>query len=187
MDEPIILRDFLSKVEIDLLMNWLNENENLFDQHKSSIDYWNSRCIHYSSICDLDIKKHLYKIVNSMRDLIEEKFPSDKPLYVEAPQFVRWPTGCELTPHADNIEQDGITANASPWRNYGGVVYLNDEFVGGEIFYPFLNNLTIKPEPGMMVIHSADLKHTHGVHKITSGIRHTMSVFFTHNETYRIQ
>jgi hypothetical protein len=186
MDKPIIIKNFLNGNDINFLMDWLTKNEYKFDEHVSSVDYWNSRCIHYTSVDDQNIKNFLYKIVNSMRDILEIIISPQNTLYVEEPQFVRWPTGIELPPHADNIEPDGVTPNTSPWRSHGGVIYFNDDFEGGEIYYPFLDNLTVKPEPGMMVIHSADLKHTHGVKKVTSGTRQTMSVFFTYDKAHRI-
>lgn len=186
MDKPIIVKNFISEKDVNFLMQWILKNESKFDDHVSTVEYWNKRCIHYTSFSDIGMRTLLYKIVNSMKQFLELKDPSEKTLYVEQPQFVRWPTGIELPPHADNVEPDGVTPNTSPWRSHGGVLYFNDDFEGGEIYYPFLDNFTVKPEPGMMVIHSADLKHTHGVKMVTSGTRHTMSVFFTYNKNYSI-
>lgn len=186
MDNPIAIKNFIGEDQLKILMSWVSENESKYDQHLSSVDYWNGRCIHYTCVDDFNIKKLLYSVVNSMKAIIEKIDPSEKTLYVEQPQFVRWPTGIELPPHADNVEPDGVTPNTSPWRSHGGVLYLNGDFEGGEIYYPFLDDLSIKPEAGMIALHSADLKHTHGVRKVTEGTRQTMSVFFTYDKNYSI-
>lgn len=57
---------------------------------------------------------------------------------------------------------------------YGVVIYLNDNFVGGELHYPD-RDLTIKPEKGMLVYHSGDVLHE--VLKVTSGDRYTLTSF----------
>jgi predicted 2-oxoglutarate/Fe(II)-dependent dioxygenase YbiX len=103
-------------------------------------------------------------------------------LYSEYPQIVRWREGDEMTPHADNMEQDG-TENSSPWRAFGGVLYLNSDFCGGKIYYPNLG-IEVTPKPGMIVLHPAGIKYTHGVSKITKGKRYTVSTFFTYEKNY---
>jgi hypothetical protein len=59
---------------------------------------------------------------------------------------------------------------------HGIVLYLNDDFVGGELFYPNLN-LELKPKKGMLVIHSAQSKYAHGVAEVISGIRYGITLF----------
>jgi predicted 2-oxoglutarate/Fe(II)-dependent dioxygenase YbiX len=181
---PLCAKNFLTKQCIDYLLDWTKNNDRLHDQHKSDIEYWAGKCIYFNEIENIDVKNIIYEISQGMLNIITASVPDEKN-YIEPPQFVRWREGDLLTPHADNIEQDGITPNKSPHRTYGGVVYLNDDFEGGEIYYPNLN-IQVKPEPGMLVIHPADLKFTHGVKKVESGIRYTISAFFTHVESYSI-
>lgn len=57
---------------------------------------------------------------------------------------------------------------------HGLIFYLNSNFSGGKLYYPN-HNLTVTPEPGMLVIHPHDVLH--GVHQITSGLRHNMTCF----------
>jgi hypothetical protein len=70
--------------------------------------------------------------------------------------------------HHDSGEDESIS--------YGLVYYLNDDYVGGEIFYPELN-LEIKPEANSLVIHPATLKYRHGVRDVVSGDRYTTTMF----------
>ena len=57
---------------------------------------------------------------------------------------------------------------------YGVVLYLNDNFEGGELYYPNLG-VMIKPEKGMLVYHSGN--EDHEVLKVTSGNRYTLTSF----------
>jgi hypothetical protein len=57
---------------------------------------------------------------------------------------------------------------------YGVVIYLNDDFQGGELVYPE-SNISIKPEMGMLICHPANKKHL--VSKVLSGNRYTLTSF----------
>lgn len=52
--------------------------------------------------------------------------------------------------HVDNEVDDSVL--------FGVVIYLNDDYEGGEIHYPDLD-LTIKPKAKSVVIHPANIKH----------------------------
>lgn len=58
---------------------------------------------------------------------------------------------------------------------FGSVVYLN-EFGGGEIYYPELN-IEYKPNPGDLIIHSADILH--GVKPVSRGYRYAYSNYLS--------
>ena len=183
---PIVEEEFLTPDATKIILDWIKREENLFDQHKSSIKYWDKKCIPYN---DSRISNHIKYILKEaclgMREFISINVENQTPsyLYSEYPQIVRWIEADEMTPHADNIEQDNVTPNASPWRSFGGVIYLNSDFNGGKIYYPKLG-IEITPSPGMVVLHPADWKYTHGVSKMTEGKRYTISCFFTYDRKY---
>lgn len=181
MSYPLVIRNFISEEENNYFLNWIEKNKVLYDQHTSSVEYWSKRCIYYNSIQDEVIKTKLVNLIVSIKNIVEKISISEQKLFVEYPQFVKWENRVELPPHADNIEPDGITPNATPWRSHGCVLYFNSSFDGGELHYPNLN-IEVKPEAGMLVVHPADLKFLHGVKKVESGIRQTMSTFFTYDE-----
>ena len=182
---PIVENNFLTEHSIDLVIKWIKYQESMFDEHTSSIDYWNGKCIHYSDErIPKEIKYILKKASLGMRKFIQINLPQEpKYLYSELPQIVRWREGNLLTPHADNIEQDGISPNSSPWRDFGGVIILNSDFVGGKLYYPNLN-LEVTPEKGLVSLHPAGLKYTHGVSQVREGCRYTISNFFTFDKNY---
>ena len=66
---------------------------------------------------------------------------------------------------------------------YGFVLYLNDDYTGGEIYYPKLN-IEYKPKAGDLVIHPGSEEYSHGVRDIVSGERYNITLFaHTQNES----
>ena len=65
---------------------------------------------------------------------------------------------------------------------FGIAIYLNNDFLGGELSYPDLN-LNIIPKPRSAVIHDAKLKHE--VKKIKSGKRYSVTAFVFGDRTTR--
>lgn len=92
--------------------------------------------------------------------------------------------------HAQSIRMIHKTNKESFWErhsdneggseiDYGVVIYLNDNFEGGELSYPDLD-LIVKPEKGMLVCHSGDVMHE--VLKVTDGDRYTLTSFIRSRE-----
>jgi hypothetical protein len=66
-----------------------------------------------------------------------------------------------------------------PEIRYGAVLYLNDDYEGGEIVYPDLN-LSIKPKSKSLVIHPGNVDHL--VNDIKPGkTRYMLTTFIHHN------
>jgi hypothetical protein len=77
--------------------------------------------------------------------------------------------------HSDNSGGDEI--------KYGVIIYLNDDFIGGDLVYPKLGS-EVKPEKGMLVYHPGDEKHR--VSKVISGDRYTLTSFIrTHKVRHK--
>lgn len=96
--------------------------------------------------------------------------------------------------HADNcILKDKETCiRESPayiWRDYSAILYLNDDFQGGEFF--FTKDQTIResdslvfPRCGRMVAFSAGKENLHGVRSVLRGTRCALALWFTQDEEY---
>ena len=55
--------------------------------------------------------------------------------------------------------------------------YLNDDYEGGEIFFPDYN-LKIKPKPNSLLMFPGNENYAHGVKEVTKGFRYTYQVSF---------
>jgi hypothetical protein len=95
-------------------------------------------------------------------------------LACDATVCVRW-TGQELTPHYDCKQLDG-RPNDTAWREWSAVLYLNDDYHGGELVMPHAG-LVYKPRAGSLVVFRADALH--GVRACSDGMRYTCAMWFT--------
>jgi hypothetical protein len=98
-------------------------------------------------------------------------------IYSDTAQLVRWPEGVELTAHTDNMEPDGAP-NSTPHRCYSSLMYLNEDYDGGETFFPGFN-VRLKPEAGTLILFGAGPQFVHGVTRVTRGLRYTYAGWFT--------
>ena len=147
------------------------------------VAFWNDRSINLHSMPS-GIREELL----DLRLIIKQKMMIDyncvDDLYSDIFQFVRWQEECELPPHAD-----AENANGDPhvvfYRKYASVIYLNDKYNGGQIYFPNFDNYAPSIKPGTLVMFPSTLRYLHGVTKITTGTRYTITGFFTHNHTYK--
>jgi len=73
-----------------------------------------------------------------------------------------------------NLLKDGDDFKIIHNTAYGVVVYINDNYKGGEIFYS-KQNIVYKPKAGDLVIHSSEEKCEHGVKVMIEGSRYAWS------------
>lgn len=116
----------------------------------------------------------LQHYVNSVQNEIEYKF--GRVLEKAKPGIRKW----EVGEHQD-IHADGETAAGWPGYNYvvdyGSIMYLNDNYEGGELFFPKYN-FHIKPKPGTLIFFPSTNMYAHGVTEVTDGVRYTSPHFW---------
>ena len=66
----------------------------------------------------------------------------------------------------------------TPQRDYSALVYLNDNFTGGELVFPDVD-VVIIPRAGLLVAFPSNHKCVHAVPKILSEKRYSIPVWFT--------
>ena len=88
--------------------------------------------------------------------------------------FFSYPVGIGIVPHVDDhvIGRSGSLIGFDPQRSITALVYLNDDFEGGELFFPD-HDLVIKPKPGTFVMFPSNKNFRHGVSPITAGRRNS--------------
>lgn len=78
---------------------------------------------------------------------------------------------------------------AYTWRDYSAILYLNDDFHGGEFFFVDDRERrrvqgTVRPKCGRMVAFSAGGENLHGVQAVRGGRRCAAALWFTQDEKY---
>jgi predicted 2-oxoglutarate/Fe(II)-dependent dioxygenase YbiX len=147
----------------------------------SASGYWKSRIAHAGQLNDPTFRAKLINIRQRVRVEIATAYNLTEPLFADTLQVVRWPEGFEQKPHADSENPNGVV-HEFHWRRYASLIYLNNDFEGGRIYFPNLN-LTPTITPGMLVFFPGTLKYLHGVSKITKGMRYTVASFWTFDRT----
>jgi hypothetical protein len=137
-----------------------NSNKNISDQIKTK----------YPDIYNLleDAAQRLQKIVS---DFFNVKIKT----YVNP--ISKWPIGGIQTPHADKEWEDGSAAGQN-YYDIGSVIYLNNDFEGGEVYFP-QHGVELKPKPGSAVAFPGDMFFLHGVNEVKEKERYTIPIFWT--------
>ena len=193
-DMVVEIEDFITEEEQEYLLNIIrnntiwdetesvyNENGTIIYDHKP----WENRVATWDTVRKIDEVNNsncwdrLQAIVDKLKPIIEDFYNVEaKPT---SPAFVRWPVGTMQFPHADKELHEGPdagTENNFPWYDLGTVFYLNDDYEGGELFFP-KQDLVFKPKPRAVYFFPGDKNFIHGVNKVTSGTRYTSPWFWT--------
>jgi len=82
----------------------------------------------------------------------------------------------ELKSHTDQ--------HTDPSIRYATIIYINDDYVDGELFFPKLD-ISLRPKPGDMLFFPGDEKHEHGVKHVGEGpIRYVIVGFIKEKDHY---
>lgn len=186
----IIIDDFLSNKEYSLLKEWFDsfDYENLTP---NEIKFWDKRLIRQDETpllpgyedsfkpvetLIIDIRKRLIETLNSIESadwrLSELNFIK---MFKDSNPFPeRRNKDLEMFYHTDNQESNGYEKTVF----WGAVIYPNDEYSGGEIYYPKYK-FKYKAKPGSLVLHKGNVKH--GVLLVKDGTRYSIASTFSKN------
>lgn len=88
-------------------------------------------------------------------------------------ELIRYAEGQFFKEHVDVVRDHPTLAG----RRLAVVAFGNDNFEGGELFFP-RQNLTVKPETGALVLFPANFTHPHEVKPVTKGTRYSLVTWF---------
>lgn len=88
----------------------------------------------------------------------------------------KWDVGGFAAPHSDNSDFDG-TPNAFEINKYVGILYLNSNYEGGELYFPD-HKIEFKPAAYSYICFPGGVENIHGVREIIEGTRYTMVSFW---------
>lgn len=176
--ERLALLDFASNVtEWDVTETHYNDEGVIIYES----EYWKDRVL-----TRLNMEKQNPFIVKAIDRIVGRfKIEVDSFFKVDAiptdPAIVRWLPGQYQQPHADKELHEGENAgkpNDFPYYDIAGLFYLNDDYEGGELYFPN-QGIEFKPKAGGAYFFPGDKNYIHGVKEITSGIRYVVPFFWT--------
>jgi hypothetical protein len=190
------IENFLSKEQLDIFFDIINSTS----QEDWEVEYYANLaqfCIEKFGRSDVDnlvaegkfeitqnwkdknfnilkqpIAKLLYKGLNSM------VIDSDPGLHLSGFATIqRMQPGVKLTAHADQ--------HTDPSVKYATILYLNDDYADGELFFPNLD-IQLKPKAGTLVFFPGDEEYEHGVKHVGEGpIRYVLVGFIKEKDHYK--
>ncbi|MCI4390381.1 hypothetical protein PGIGA_G00121950 [Pangasianodon gigas] len=151
-----------------------------------------------------------FDISEKVRKVVESYFSLQSPLYFSYSHLVCRSAIEEKQEERDDLSHPVHVDNclliselnecikeppAYTHRDYSAILYLNDDFEGGDFIFTELDAKTItavvKPQCGRIVAFGAGKENPHGVRALTKGQRCAVALWFTldprHNEKERIQ
>jgi len=175
LEDLKVIQDFCPTIT-----EWNNEAESVYAEDGTCLydaGDWKDRQ------CSTDILQRINPVVWSLVDKYIDKMQKCIEDFYKVkvskrpPVIMKWRPGTEQQPHADKQLNNG-DPNAFVDYDLNSLFYYNDDFEGGELWYPF-HGITVKPKPGLAVMHPGDVHYLHGVKMITAGERYTTPSFYT--------
>tara|TARA_B100000212_G_C27335205_1_gene516523 strand:- start:213 stop:812 length:600 start_codon:yes stop_codon:yes gene_type:complete len=121
-----------------------------------------------------DYRKSLVTLVDEEDDVIKKVKKKIAKSFgldgngMEKLQLQKYPKGGYYKEHFDAKSEDHFQKDESfSQRKYSIIIYLNDDFVGGETFFP-KKNISIKPLRGRLLLFSNMMNETNFVHPFSS-------------------
>lgn len=142
---------------------------------------------------DQNIDNKIFDLVKTYetraKSVIEYSFGFPVNPFGGTSDFRKWHPGEYQEPHADSegnydgtddyfVDQFLVDNFSSLFIEVGCIMYLNDDYGGGEIYFPAYE-IEIKPKPGDLIFFPGSHLYMHGVKEIVSGNRYTITTFYT--------
>jgi hypothetical protein len=142
--------------------DWKKDYIESLDDIKYDINYpWNDKALNVDSDLKISLRDKIKSSIN--KDLIVQQFDTIQRHY----------SGSSLPEHSDR------GYNREP--EYAIVLYLNDDYLGGELYFSKLN-LEFKFPKGSMVVFATGDDYMHGVKEVLEGpTRYVITSFIFNN------
>lgn len=176
--QPVVIQEYVLRPEECIFLMEFFENNIQDFARKNVSPGFSFRTIRYADInqeknsqCDR-AKKLLNTARHTACSILKSRFNIQE-IYPEFSEIVKWPTHCSQDAHKDTARKT---------TTYASILYLNDNFEGGETFFSDFD-LEITPKTGMLVGFCGS-RVLHGVRKVTKGTRYTAPCWFTDQAKY---
>lgn len=162
-----MIKTYLQDTEIFVVENFLTQE---------SLDYFDEKIKQSKWNLEQDWEPWSYnveridqevtdRILDRIQSLLTEKYS-----WLGCHMIQRITQGNGLDEHLDKSDLE------EQENSVGVAIYLNDNFDGGEIYYPNLG-ISYKPLRGALICHPGTAKYMHGVNKVLGNDRYILSSY----------
>jgi hypothetical protein len=167
-------KNYLTKEDCKFLIDYWN-----------SLDSWQATCF-YNAKISIPKKSHEEEAAMFLAQLHDRLLKDAEKFYNRKLRKLsfgvqKWEEGAFAKPHSDNSDEYG---NLNAWQENKLVtmLYLNNDYEGGNLFFPD-HKIDIRPEEGSMITFNSGAENIHGVSLIESGTRYTMLASFDYADS----
>jgi len=175
------------KEDIARIDNFVNSNQakDMIDYFESMASIWGDVAFYGSKgmgFADSDSRLPQFNLEPEYFKNIRDRFKQavelmfDRELKPNTSHAQKWDVGGFAAPHSDNSNHDGVP-NAFEINKYVGILYLNDNYKGGELYFPD-HSIEFKPPVFSYIMFPGGHENIHGVKEILEGTRYTMVSFW---------
>ena len=159
--------------------------ENMVNYIESYADLWGDIAFYGSSGMGIhpdDPRLAEYNLPPMYFDSLRKRFQEaielvfEKEVKANTSHAQKWDVGGFASPHSDNSDHEGHP-NAFEINKYVGILYLNNDYEGGELYFPD-HDIEFKPAAYSYICFPGGVENIHGVKEITKGVRYTMVSFW---------
>jgi predicted 2-oxoglutarate/Fe(II)-dependent dioxygenase YbiX len=184
----LIAPNVISKEGIDYILNHCNtakkEDLAVFDPektNKSDTTQWKvDKEIRQTKMVEMneEVFNNIFELYKDLVKNVINPYYNFEILDSEIPQILCYEPGGHYKPHVDAEslwkEPDGsVVWRKSTDRDLSTVLYLNDDFEGGDFVFPDFR-IRVKPEPGLLIAFPSTHHYLHSVEPVTKGTRYSI-------------
>jgi hypothetical protein len=176
--------NIIEDVYCNNIFNYYKKNHNNHINDIKILPWFEGNTLYWNFLKTTEIQNEIGRCRESITNLVKESYEVD--VFPNVTTLVMWKEGKSMSIHKDNgYENDKHILHM---RIYTAVMYINDDFEGGETIIRKENSNEIeyecKPKGGSVLIFKSDESCLHGVKVIEKGERLTLSMWFSIDEQY---
>jgi hypothetical protein len=176
--------NIVNNIMCDSILNYYTEAYDNELNDVSKLPWFEGNTIYWGNLQKTKIENEINFCRKNISKLVNDSY--NALAYPHLTTLVMWKEGKSMAIHKDNgYENDKHILHM---RTYTAVMYINDDFEGGETIIKKENSNEMeyecKPQKGSVLIFKSDDSCLHGVNKITKGNRLTLSMWFAIDEQY---
>ncbi len=160
-----IIKNFISDIECNLLTDLIHR----FGKVQEFPVQWDNEFKPTVTRKTYTNLPSVLKYVPLVQNELEKEYGF--PVKNKSVSVARWDAGDNLGLHVDDL---GTTST----NHMATLIYINNDYEGGEIVFPTHNNFTHKPVMGDLIMFPGNQNYPHEVLTITSGMRYSIPMWF---------
>lgn len=182
----LIMENVISQEGLKHIMDYVKNNKaedlSVFDAKKSNetkkTEWKIDKEVRDTKVVNLnqEMFQNIFELYKNIVTNIINPYYEFEILDSEIPQLLKYEPGGFYKPHIDGeslwTELNGdVVWRKSTDRDLSTLIYLNDDFEGGDFYFPDLK-LRIRPEPGLLVCFPSTHHYLHTAEPVVSGERY---------------